>query len=70
MKNQSLFTHGLLLLTLAIGPASSMGWACGLAWSPTVADALRGAGLTSRLAVVVFTGSDWSAKGLHWTKRC
>lgn len=39
--------------------------ACGIAWSPTIKDALSDAALTKRLAVVVFTGSDWSARGLQ-----
>lgn len=34
--------------------------ACGLAWSPNPADALNSASLTGRLAIIVFTGSDWS----------
>lgn len=34
--------------------------ACGLAWSPNPSDALNSAKLTGRLAIVVFTGSDWS----------
>ncbi|MCW1916385.1 thioredoxin family protein [Luteolibacter sp. GHJ8] len=38
--------------------------ACGIAWSPTIKDALADAAITKRLAVVVFTGSDWSARGL------
>ncbi|RYD22900.1 MAG: hypothetical protein EOP88_06295 [Verrucomicrobiaceae bacterium] len=36
--------------------------ACGLSWSPNPADALRSAEMSQRLAVVVFTGSDWSLK--------
>lgn len=36
--------------------------ACGLAWSPNPSDALKSAALTGRLAIVVFTGSDWSLK--------
>lgn len=42
--------------------AASLGQVCGcgLAWSPNPADALRSAELTGRLAIVVFTGSDWS----------
>lgn len=36
--------------------------ACGLAWSPNPSDALKSAELTGRLAIVVFTGSDWSLK--------
>jgi len=41
---------------IPVGPAA----ACGLAWSPNPSDALRSAQLTNRLAIVVFTGSDWS----------
>jgi len=46
----------LALLMIPVGPAA----ACGLAWSPNPSDALRSAQLTNRLAIVVFTGSDWS----------
>lgn len=44
------------LLFACIGKLS----ACGLAWSPNPSDALLSAKLTGRLAIVVFTGSDWS----------
>lgn len=49
---------GCAILTLL----GSLGHACGcgLAWSPNPSDALRSAKLTDRLAIVVFTGSDWS----------
>ncbi len=46
----------LLLVSISIGKLN----ACGLAWSPTPSDALLSAKLTGRLAIVVFTGSDWS----------
>ncbi|GAA5116433.1 hypothetical protein JIN84_18985 [Luteolibacter yonseiensis] len=45
-----------VLLLASVGQAC----ACGLAWSPNPADALLSAKLTNRLAIVVFTGSDWS----------
>ena len=41
-----------------VSSAASM--ACGLNWSPTASAALASANVTNRLAVVVFTGSDWS----------
>lgn len=58
MKIQLLMSAGFILL------GQSILHACGIAWSPTVKDALSDATITKRLAVVVFTGSDWSARGL------
>ena len=57
-------SHPAVLLgasvTLLFAPQNAP--ACGLSWSPNPADALRSAEMSQRLAVVVFTGSDWSLK--------
>ena len=49
----------LLLFLLVIGQAPPA-VSCGLSWAPSITDALAGAKASERLAVVVFTGSDWS----------
>src|SRR4051794_26764385 len=64
MKISTLFPPAAAVLLLFSSAVIQSATACGISWSPTVEDALRGAVLTQRLAVVVFTGSDWSAGSL------
>lgn len=61
-KYISLLVSAVLALSLLHVPRSAE--ACGLSWSPSVKDALNNARLTNRLAVVVFTGSDWSPRSI------
>lgn len=57
------FTRRLRLhVSVAFFATAGMASGCGLSWSPSVEDALANAQASKRLAVVVFTGSDWSPR--------